>query len=554
VARVSYLRPAATPDRPALKPGRRLTATPRQSRRGRFAAGGGLLLLIAVGAVAALVVVSAHGSLTSDSTALARIGMPLGGGKVQSVSVVTGPHSRQVPVELRGDQIWPRGLIAAHQLLAIDVVIKRPGWNSWLAGKTERLHLKLMTPSASLKQHYLTLRSGAPLLLKFKQPIRVFSYGESGHLVRRVLASPRSQIRLNRSAEAGTVWIGAAPRSWESSPPALVSWFPAGSAASAVASPAPGTKIQPHSKITLTFSKSVTAALGSTRPPVSPATPGTWHTVNSHTIVFAPEGYGYGLGATVSVALPNGVRLVGGQPSGTSSNGTWTVPGGSPLRLQQLLASLGYLPLKFDGRHVALTPEAQEAAAVTPPAGKFSWKYPNVPDSLRSFWSPGATGVMTQGALMAFENDHGMTADGVAGAAVWRVLINAAIAGKRSTFGYSYTSVNISSQSLSLWHNGHTVVTTAVNTGISSRPTATGTYPVYEHIASGTMSGTNPDGSHYNDPGIKWISYFNGGDALHAFTRAQYGFPQSLGCVEMAEAPAGQVFPYTPIGTLVHVA
>ena len=30
------------------------------------------------------------------------------------------------------------------------------------------------------------------------------------------------------------------------------------------------------------------------------------------------------------------------------------------------------------------------------------------------------------------------------------------------------------------------------------------------------MSGTNPDGSHYNDPGIRWISYFNHGEALHA--------------------------------------
>ena len=34
------------------------------------------------------------------------------------------------------------------------------------------------------------------------------------------------------------------------------------------------------------------------------------------------------------------------------------------------------------------------------------------------------------------------------------------------------------------------------------------------------MSGTNPDGSHYNDPGVRWISYFNGGDAIHAFPRA----------------------------------
>jgi hypothetical protein len=50
------------------------------------------------------------------------------------------------------------------------------------------------------------------------------------------------------------------------------------------------------------------------------------------------------------------------------------------------------------------------------------------------------------------------------------------------------------------------------------------------------------------------VSYFNGGDALHGFIRASYGFPQSLGCVEMPFAEAGQVWPYTPIGTIVNVA
>jgi peptidoglycan hydrolase-like protein with peptidoglycan-binding domain len=232
------------------------------------------------------------------------------------------------------------------------------------------------------------------------------------------------------------------------------------------------------------------------------------------------------------------------------------VPPGSTLRLQQILAQLGYLPLKFNysGAAVGLSAAAQEAAASDPPKGSFSWRYGNVPDSLRSFWQPGSSGVMTHGALMAFENDHGLSTDGVAGPAVWRALMNANVTDRHSTFGYSYVTVSTGSQGLNVWHNGHTVLTTPVNTGIASQPTATGTYPVYEHIASGTMSGTNPDGSHYNDPGIQWISYFNGGDALHAFTRAQYGSPQSLGCVEMQLAPAGRVWPYTPIGTLVHVA
>jgi lipoprotein-anchoring transpeptidase ErfK/SrfK len=72
-------------------------------------------------------------------------------------------------------------------------------------------------------------------------------------------------------------------------------------------------------------------------------------------------------------------------------------------------------------------------------------------------------------------------------------------------------------------------------------------------MASGTMSGKNPDGSTYHDTGIPWISYFNGGDALHGFIRASYGFQQSLGCVEMPFSEAGAVYPYTPIGTIVNL-
>jgi hypothetical protein len=555
VARVSYLQPAGTTQRSALKAHRRLTAAPRRSNRGRFAAGGIFVLLLAIIGTVAVVFVSASASLTADETALARVGMPLGGGTVQSVSVVTGPHSRSIPVEMRGDHIWPKRLIPAHQLLRVEVVVKRPGWIAWLAGKTERLHLTLMTPSSSLVEHNLTLRAHEQVLLRFKSPIRMFAFGpDPTHVSRHVLAKPLDSIRLPRHGDAGTLAVAAAPRSWESAQPAIVSWFPAGSSAGAAANPAPGSQINPHTDITLTFSKPISKALGNARPPVSPNTQGVWHVLNDHVMVFRPEGYGYGLGTKVQVALPNGVRLAGGQSSGTSDTGTWTVPGGSALRMQQLLAGLGYLPLKFNGPRVAHTPEAQESAAVKPPAGSFDWKYPNVPSALRGMWSPGAFGTMTKGALMQFQNDHGLNPDGVAGPTLWRSLINAAVAGKHSTFGYSFVAVSLSGQSLNLWHNGHTVVTTAVNTGIASRPTDPGTFPVYEHLRVTTMSGTNPDGSTYNDPGIQFVSYFNGGDALHAFTRAQYGFPQSLGCVEMQLGPAGQVWPYTPIGTLVHVA
>jgi lipoprotein-anchoring transpeptidase ErfK/SrfK len=76
---------------------------------------------------------------------------------------------------------------------------------------------------------------------------------------------------------------------------------------------------------------------------------------------------------------------------------------------------------------------------------------------------------------------------------------------------------------------------------------------VYEHFASTTMEGTNPDGTHYDDKNVLWVSYFTNGDALHAFQRQTYGHPQSLGCVEMPTADAAKVWPLTPIGTLVTI-
>jgi hypothetical protein len=556
VARVSYLRPAYSPERAAIRAHRRLTASPtRRNRRGPFIVGGILLAIVGVIAAGALLLVSAKASLNSDASALANVGMPLGGGTIESVTVRTGPHSRQVPVEIRGNQIWPKHLIPAHQLLSIDVVIKRPGWVAWLAGKTQHLHLNLMTPSASLRQHYLTLRPGQPIVLTFKDPIRVLAVGAPGHITRRVLHGPLSVIKLHRPADAGTLAVAAQMRSWETSPPTVLSYFPTGASTAAVAAPAPGTQITPHTAITLTFSKPVGKVLGANRPPVSPVGSGSWKTVNAHTIRFVPTGYGYGLGAHIWVPLPSGVHLVGGQQTGTATGGQWTVPGGSTLRLQQLLAQLGYLPFDFKSKHVALTPQAQERAAIKPPSGKFEWSYPNVPDALKSMWAPGTLGTMTKGALMAFQNEHGFTTvDGVAGPAVWRSLINAVSEHKRSTFGYSFVTVSLSGQSLNLWHNGKTITTSAVNTGIPSRPTDPGTFPVYSHLRVTTMSGTNPDGSHYEDPGIPYVSYFNGGDALHYFARGSYGSPQSLGCVEMPLGPAAAVWPYTPIGTLVHVA
>jgi len=514
------------------------------------------VILVGAAAAVAIAVTSSKATLTTDPTALAKVTMPLGGGTIESVRVYGGKTDSAIPVHLTGKQIWPDGKIPAHTTLSIQVVVKRPSSVAWLTGKSEHLNLTLITPSAHLKAHFLTVGAGQPLRLQFAENVSTVSSGSSPKSLHpQSLATPASYVTLARTAEAGTVYVAAAPRTWESSTAALVSWFPAGSSTTAISNPQPGSTISANTPITLTFNKPVSKALGGSMPPVLPRSAGTWHQLTSHSIQFQPSGFGYGLGAHVTLGLPNGVRLVGAQQSGDAW-GSWTVPAGNPLRLQQLLAVLGYLPLRFryDGTGPGPSTANQLAAAIKPPAGHFTWRYPNTPSALVNMWAPGTFGEMTKGAIMAFENSSGMTADGVPGPQVWNALITDAVQGKTNSFGYTFVQVSEGSpESQSTWHNGKTVVSGPVNTGIPSAPTAQGVFAVFEHAPSVTMSGTNPDGSHYDDPGVPWVSYFNGGDALHGFLRASYGSAQSLGCVEMPYSEAHDVYQYTPIGTLVDV-
>jgi hypothetical protein len=229
---------------------------------------------------------------------------------------------------------------------------------------------------------------------------------------------------------------------------------------------------------------------------------------------------------------------------------------GTILRLQQLLAETGYLPVAWTpaGEPVARTPQAQLAAAIDPPAGRFRWPYANTPKELQGIWRTNKWNEIVRGAVMMFQHDHRLDVDGFVGPQVWRALLAEAVAGRRRTAGYSYVYVHRSvPQRLTLWHDGKVVLTSPGNTGVPTAPTQLGTFPVFEHIPVGTMSGTNPDGSHYHDPGIRWISYFNHGEALHAFNRSSFGTPQSLGCVELPLATAAKLWPYTPIGTLVTI-
>jgi len=403
------------------------------------------------------------------------------------------------------------------------------------------------------------VRPGEDVRVSFDRPVSTVAHGSSALSRPQTLTRSTSTVSLGRQPVTGSTRIAVAPRPWETvGAPTQVSWFPPSQRPVMVALPAAGSNITPASKLFITFSNPVSDVLGSAYPNLSPSTPGRWEKANSHTLAFVPSGIGAALGSHLHVQLPRSVAVTSGSGSGlqTTNQIEWVVPPGSTLRLHQLLAQAGYLPVDWhpSGADVARNAAAEEQAAVAPPSGEFSWRYANTPHQLTGIWSPDQASVITKGAVMKFENNNEMTVDGVAGAAVWRKLIDDAIAGKRLSEGYSYVYVHREvPETATLWHAGRTVLSAPANTGISGAETALGTFPVFEHLPETTMSGTNPDGSHYKDSGIKWVSYFNGGDALHNFNRSSFGTPQSLGCVELPLAASAELYPYTPIGTLVTV-
>ena len=58
---------------------------------------------------------------------------------------------------------------------------------------------------------------------------------------------------------------------------------------------------------------------------------------------------------------------------------------------------------------------ASPIEAATAQTGTFAWRWPGTPPDLISLWTEGAENVITKGAVMSFESQHGLTADGLAG-------------------------------------------------------------------------------------------------------------------------------------------
>ena len=365
---------------------------------------------------------------------------------------------------------------------------------------------------------------------------------------------------------------------------AIVAFATPGSHASLVSSTAPVTAEKPLQTAASLQLVSVTPAAGargvngtnpirvefsaplaanSPMPTLSPWIAGHW-TVQGDSAVFTPT-VGYFQNTRVTVKIPGGLAGVTSAAGANAGNGgtlgsdlsqSFTTGSFSTMRLQQLLAQLGYLPMTWTPKsRTAIIPanaRAELAAAYGAPAGTFKWQS-GYPWNLTSQWKAGSYNILDVGAVRAFESVTGLTMDGSAGYTVWADLFKAVAKGKDNPNGYTYAVASqYSPENLRIWHNGRLVLESPANTGIPASPTEDGTFPVYLKYYFSYMKGTNPDGTKYDDP-VYYASYFNGGDAVHEFSRYSYGWYQSLGCVELPWDAAKTAYPYLTYGSLVTV-
>ena len=299
---------------------------------------------------------------------------------------------------------------------------------------------------------------------------------------------------------------------------------------------------------------SAAPAPNSPAPLLSPSLAGTWKSVGDSE-TFTPKSTLEPC-STYTLTVWAGTDALGHPPLGTAHRQTLRVACPSLRGLQQALARLRYLPYTIDaahGRNSGARAESRGSAAhyaFDPPAARLAANESDAPGLAYGSLDP-----TTRGALMVYQAAHGLSATGVPDGSTWASLLAAETLGHVDPTPYTFVTVSESSpETLEVHRGGRVVISTPANTGVAGAETERGTFPIYARYVSTTMTGTNPDGSHYSDPGVPWVNYFNGGDAVHGFPRASYGFPQSNGCVELPIGTAGQVYPLLAIGDLVVVS
>ncbi len=116
---------------------------------------------------------------------------------------------------------------------------------------------------------------------------------------------------------------------------------------------------------------------------------------------------------------------------------------------------------------------------------------------------------------------------------------------------------NITSKTMVAYENGKPVKNFLISAGVASSPTPTGQFTITRKFVTDEMSGTNPNGSHYDIKAVKYVSYFD--DSIGAAIHANDWAPQtifghvneSLGCLAMTVTDSKWVYDWAPVGTIL---
>ena len=112
-----------------------------------------------------------------------------------------------------------------------------------------------------------------------------------------------------------------------------------------------------------------------------------------------------------------------------------------------------------------------------------------------------------------------------------------------------WIDINLSAQRLTAYQGRTAIFSTLISSGVAGRRTPTGRFAVRTKIPSQRMVGPG-----YNLPGVPWVMYFAGANAIHGtYWHNNFGRPMSHGCVNMRIPDAQWLYNWASIGTPVVV-
>ncbi len=122
--------------------------------------------------------------------------------------------------------------------------------------------------------------------------------------------------------------------------------------------------------------------------------------------------------------------------------------------------------------------------------------------------------------------------------------------------GDRWIEVNLYEQTIAVYDNFELVFATLIASGLDPFWTRPGIFQVYDKLDTTPMSGSfeadRSDAYYLED--VPWTMYFDDARAFHgAYWRANLGFPQSHGCVNMSIGDSRWLFDWAEVGDWVFV-